>query len=126
MSGLLDRIKRTSVPFYWAGAVPPHDRTLRWLYKPPGRKALVTFLGAYVRRDMEASRLGPARAWIELNREPVLLADLYDNNQNALDEKYSSGLIYLDSGDELSGWTIDEGEGGAVHYRVWAVLVEYE
>jgi hypothetical protein len=111
---------------------PPHSDTQRWTYTvPSGKKAMLEYASAYVRRSAAATTVGRVQASIRVTPSgggvhTITIAQILTNNVGDSDRMDLGQGFLLFAGDKIEGYTEDTSTGGTVNILLRAKLTEFD
>ncbi len=116
---------------YSQNGIAPHAFTLRATYTvPANRRALVTSVGLYFRRQTAAAPVGlvslMAGVDLDISQQFVAMSRSVDNTVNALLDVSYPGQIWLKAGQDFHLATSDAGTGGTCAYTLVAEIIEFD
>jgi len=127
-----DRNPASTVSGWGGSGVAPHSVTTRASYTvPSGKKALLEFLKAWVRRTAAATTAGnPKTTWYVYpaggGTVDLLRAEIFTNGVGDKDITYAFAALVLCTGDELRQTSSDDSTAGTMDYWGAAKLTQFD
>ena len=127
-----DRYPGHVLRHYGMLGVAPHGATARWTYTvPPGRKAFLELLTAFIHRATVATTPGLAYIYVFITPAAapggtVMVALIRTNNIGDKDRGEVGHASILHAGDTVTAYSLDLSTDGTIDYFVAAKITEYD